>query len=94
MTASFCHPLGWPALPWAPTLGGWRAPCRLPYTLCGWVTSGSLVLGDNRRAGYRVVLVAWRLNETVTNRGVAQLAEQRSPKPQVAGSSPVAPALT
>src|SRR5689334_8959797 len=25
-------------------------------------------------------------------RGVAQLAEQRSPKPQVAGSSPVAPA--
>src|ERR1700759_5429406 len=26
-------------------------------------------------------------------RGVAQLAEQRSPKPQVAGSSPVAPAL-
>ena len=27
-----------------------------------------------------------------TSRGVAQLAEQRSPKPQVAGSSPVAPA--
>ena len=26
------------------------------------------------------------------HRGVAQLAEQRSPKPQVAGSSPVAPA--
>src|SRR5918997_446436 len=28
----------------------------------------------------------------VRHRGVAQLAEQRSPKPQVAGSSPVAPA--
>jgi hypothetical protein len=28
-----------------------------------------------------------------TNRGIAQLVERRSPKPQVAGSSPAAPAI-
>ena len=28
----------------------------------------------------------------MSQRGVAQLAEQRSPKPQAAGSSPVSPA--
>ena len=34
----------------------------------------------------------WRIGVGASRRGVAQLAEQRSPKPQVAGSSPVAPA--
>lgn len=56
MTASWYHPLGWLTPDLGPTLGGWRAPGRLPYTLCGWVASGSLVLGDSRRAGYQVVL--------------------------------------
>ena len=31
--------------------------------------------------------------ETAKSRGVAQMEEQRSPKPQVAGSNPAAPAI-
>jgi hypothetical protein len=72
---------------------GWSEPDSVAYTLCGWVTSGSLVPGGRRGAGYREEPTVRLLEESSRNRGVAQLAEQRSPKPQVAGSSPVAPAL-
>src|ERR1700730_15514625 len=42
-----------------------------------------------RASGKASARAGWPANQ---RRGVAQLAEQRSPKPQVAGSSPVAPA--
>ncbi len=44
---------------------------------------------EPRRSG---LARAWSGLACQPRRGVAQLAEQRSPKPQVAGSSPVAPA--
>src|SRR5271155_635855 len=44
---------------------------------------------EERLKGKAPACAGWPANQ---RRGVAQLAEQRSPKPQVAGSSPVAPA--
>jgi hypothetical protein len=37
------------------------------------------------------IVSSFRLLSSAFQRGVAQLVEQRSPKPQVAGSSPAAP---
>ena len=52
----------------------------------GFSHVSALSVGSGRPNGERAIHVK------ATQRGVAQLAEQRSPKPQVAGSSPVAPA--
>ena len=62
---------------------------------------GLVAMGEGRRVGWRgggrtvgagVVgqIIEW--GDASTGRGIAQLVERRSPKPQVAGSNPAAPA--
>src|SRR5580693_5272997 len=57
--------------------------------VCEPTTMQSEAMRRSGVAGEAPAPAGWPANR---RRGVAQLAEQRSPKPQVAGSSPVAPA--
>jgi hypothetical protein len=47
------------------SLGSWSASGSVAYTLCGWVTSGSLVPGGGRGAGYHMVPIVRRLEGDV-----------------------------
>src|SRR3954471_19680088 len=69
--------------------GRWLTGDAVPYTGCPGAVDPATGVPRNHSRGPGV---PWRGRGP--HRGVAQLAEQRSPKPQAAGSSPVTPAST
>src|SRR5687768_17009973 len=74
----------------------WLRTCAVPYT--GATGAADPATGVPRNlSGLRAAVVRRAVpgpaqGRSQGTRGVAQLAEQRSPKPQAAGSSPVTPA--
>ena len=79
------------AASWAgfPGSGGFAVPPRVTYTGARRLKSAIIFHAHFRFSPDR----AGRMLVVRPHRAVAQLVEQRSPKPQVAGSSPVRPAV-
>ena len=75
--------------------GGGRLK-RVPDALCRTLVAPGCVriLAPTCPCACGLAACRCAAERSVRDRGVAQLAEQRSPKPQVAGSSPVTPAST
>src|SRR5215213_7275958 len=74
--------------------GRWLSPRAVPYTGRPGAADPATGVPRNLLEARRCRGEAGGPGPRQGTRGVAQLAEQRSPKPQAAGSSPVTPATT